>query len=216
MGKDERKGARRNRNQQVSRRIPELGYYFVVTDAKETEINYLQGFHDSIPPVLHDRLVIKVNKARTHELINKCLEMAAVEPQYRKPWIVFDCDEVTDFDQIIMEAENRNIKTGWSNPCLEIWFLAYLGSMPVFSASYQCVDEFKTLFFKQVGQEYDKADENIYQKLCRFGNENNAIKIAKKRHQQSSDNYYRPSEMLSTTTVFELIEEIRNIIDAQN
>ena len=122
MGKDERKGARRDRNQRIFQRIPELGYYFVVTDTQATETNYLYGFRDSIPPELRNRLVIKVNRASTGDLVEKCMEMAAVEPQYRKPWIVFDRDQVKNFDQIITDAEKQDINVGWSNPCIEIWF----------------------------------------------------------------------------------------------
>jgi hypothetical protein len=51
MGKDERKGARRDRNQRISKRIPELGYYFVVTDTQATESNYLND--SEIPFPIH-------------------------------------------------------------------------------------------------------------------------------------------------------------------
>ena len=33
----------------VKRRVPELGYYFIVTDTEETEQNYMYGLRDSIP-----------------------------------------------------------------------------------------------------------------------------------------------------------------------
>ncbi len=34
------------------------------------------------------------------------------------PWIVFDCDEIKDFDEIVREAEKKGIGVGWSNPCI--------------------------------------------------------------------------------------------------
>jgi len=213
MGKDERKGARRDRNQRVFKRIPELGYYFVVTDAQATEVNYLHGLRDSIPAELRDRLVIKVITAPIFDLLAKCLEMAAVEPQYRKPWIVFDRDQVKDFDKIIGDAERQSVQVGWSNPCLEIWFHAYFADMPVNTVSTKCINTFEAVFRKQTGQKYEKNDEGIYRKLCRFGDEKTAIKIAKSRHKQRGYSA-KPSDMLSTTTLYMLIEEIRNKIEA--
>jgi hypothetical protein len=214
MGKNERKGARRDRSQRAFKRIPELGYYLVVTDAQATEVNYLNGFRDSIPVELRDRLVIKVITTPTSDLLEKCLELAAVEPQYRKPWIVFDRDKVKDFNQIIADAGHRSVHVGWSNPCLEIWFHAYFGDMPVNTMSSKCISVLGTAFQRQTGQEYSKTDKDVYRKLYRFGNEKIAIKIAKDRHQHQGIDA-KPSEMLSTTTLYMLIEEIRKKTEAQ-
>ena len=58
---DRRSGKRKDRNQRVGTRVPELGYYLIVTDTKETEKNYFEGLRDSIPAELKDRLVIKLD-----------------------------------------------------------------------------------------------------------------------------------------------------------
>jgi hypothetical protein len=212
MGKDERKGVRQNRSQR-SKRIPALGYYFVVTDAKATEINYLQGLRDSIPASLRDRLVIKVSHAATSELLEKCMEMVAVEPQYRKPWIVFDRDQVKDFDRIIANAENRDVYVGWSNPCIEIWFHAYFSDMPASHSSMQCVRNFEKTFQSQTGQKYEKAHPDIYRKLCHHGNESTAIQVAASRHRQQCEICAKPSDMSSASTLYLLVAEIREKIE---
>ena len=54
---DRRAGKRRDRDKRVGTRIPELGYYLIVTDIKETEKNYFEGLRDSIPEKLKDHLV---------------------------------------------------------------------------------------------------------------------------------------------------------------
>ena len=82
---DRRAGKRRDRNQRVGTRIPELGYYLIVTDTEETEKNYFEGLRDSIPAELKDRLVIKVEKARTVELVKRVMELTDSESQYRIP-----------------------------------------------------------------------------------------------------------------------------------
>lgn len=45
---DSRAGKRRDRNKRVGARVPELGYYLIVTDTEETEKNYFEGLRDSI------------------------------------------------------------------------------------------------------------------------------------------------------------------------
>ena len=59
---DRRAGKRKDRNQRVGTRVPELGYYLIVTDTEETEKNYFEGLRDSIPAELKDRLVIYLKK----------------------------------------------------------------------------------------------------------------------------------------------------------
>lgn len=61
---DCRAGKRMDRNKRVGTRIPELGYYLIITDTEETEKNYSEGLRDNIPAELKDHLVIKVEKAK--------------------------------------------------------------------------------------------------------------------------------------------------------
>ncbi|MCM1027598.1 MAG: RloB family protein, partial [Roseburia sp.] len=124
---DGRAGKRKDRNKRVGARVPELGYYLIVTDTEETEKNYFEVLRDTIPAELKDRLVIRVEKAKTVELVRKALELTEQESQYRIPWIVFDRDQVKDFDEIVLTAEKNDVGAGWSNPCFEIWMYAYFG-----------------------------------------------------------------------------------------
>lgn len=134
MSRADRNGKRKTR-EQLSKRVPELGYYFIVTDTKETEQNYMYGLRDSIPQSIQEKLVIKVVRSRTVDLVDKAISLAALNPQYSEVWIVFDRDQVKNFDNIISEALKRGMHVGWSNPCIEIWFHAYFGSMPMFQTS---------------------------------------------------------------------------------
>ena len=211
---DYRAGKRKNRNQRVGTRIPELGYYLIVTDTEETEKNYFEGLRDSIPKELKNRLVIKVEKEDTVSLVEKALELRSVEPQLRKPWIVFDRDEVKDFDKIIQEAEKNGVNVGWANPCFEIWLHAYFGKMPIVQKSPQsvgCCENFSKEFRKITNQEYSKNDREIYQKLIKYGDEKKAIEIAKKNYTKYSQNINnKPSAMCPACTVYLLVEEIKS------
>ena len=187
-----------------------MGYYLIVTDTEETEKNYFEGLRDSIPVELKDRLVIKVERAKTVELVKKALEITGQESRYRIPWIVFDRDQVKDFDEIIRLAEKNDINAGWSNPCFEIWMFAYFGGMPTIKESYTCCDRFAEKFEKVAGQKYSKNDRDIYRKLVQYGDEEKAIQIAKRCYKKCmEDGKIKPSEMWPVSIVQQLVKEIR-------
>lgn len=168
MARADRNGKRKSRDS-FKKRVPDLGYYFVVTDTNETEENYMYGLRDSLPKEYQGRVVIKVSKAKTDELVSSCKEQAALEPQYGEPWIVFDRDRVVRFDEIIKQARREGVHVGWSNPCIEIWFDAYFGKIHSYQDSVTCCREFGATFERKTGQEYQKATRQIYDLLNRYG-----------------------------------------------
>ncbi len=217
MGREERRGKRKSREQSRKTRIPELGYYYIVTDTDQTEKNYLEGLRDSIPEELKGKIVIKVSKSRTVDLVKTCKEGASLYSQYSEPWVVFDRDQVKDFDGIIKNAEQNGIHAGWSNPCLEIWLYAYFGSMPNIRDSVSCCNRFATEYEKRTGQKYDKAEKDLYKKLCEFGDEENAIKIAQQKRKQCFENgLIHPSQMIPCTQLDELINVVKTKISREN
>ena len=72
---ERRAGKRKDRNVRFATREPVLGYYLIVTDTEETEKNYFEGLKNSIPFEIRDRIVIKVEKAKTtYNLVELLLE----------------------------------------------------------------------------------------------------------------------------------------------
>lgn len=210
MAKKDRTGNRKTREQRKQFKVPELGYYLVVTDTEATERCFFTGLHQALPKDVRNKLVIKVVETKTCAMIDKCLELTAYDAQYRIPWIVFDRDQVQEFDEIIAEAVSKGIQVGWSNPCFEIWMYAYFGSMPAIQDSWACCSDFGRVYETKTGQKYSKADEQIYEKLCEAGNEEKAIQIAQQKLEQCNrEGKIKPSEMFPCTTVHELVREIR-------
>lgn len=210
MARKDRTGNRKSRSQRSLLRTPEMGYYLVVTDTEATERCFFMGLHDSLPEEIKKKLVVKVVETKTQNLIQKCLEMTAYEAQYRIPWIVFDRDQVPNFDQIIGDAEKVGIHVGWSNPCFEIWMFAYFGSMPAIQESWTCCSKFGELYKSKTGQLYSKADSDMYKRLREYGNEEKALRVADQKYkQQIREHKTVPSQMFPATTVHELVGEIR-------
>ena len=213
MAQTKRNGTRKTRDQFARTRIPTLGYYFIVTDTKETEQNYLQGLKESIPQELQGKLVIKVVKTRTKKLVEEAKNLASLHPQYGQLWIVFDRDQVEDFDEIIQKAKANGIQVGWSNPCIEVWFHAYFGTMPTYQTSVECCAGFSRTYQMAIKQKYAKADPELYKKLTRFGDETNAIQLARQKYEEHRRNgKSKPSAMCPCTMVHLLVEEIKSKI----
>lgn len=210
MARKDRTGNRKTRAQKKQFKVPALGYYLIVTDTEATERCYFTGLYHALPIEMRNNIVIRVVETKTRDMIDKCLEQAAYDVQYRIPWIVFDRDQVKGFDEIIAIAESKGIHVGWSNPCFEIWMYAYFGSMPVIQDSRTCCSDFGRVYEAKTGQKYLKADERMYEKICRGGSEEKAIQIAQERLEQCfREGKTRPSEMCSCITVYELVGEIK-------
>lgn len=210
MARSNRTGQRKTRGQRQKRRSYQSTNYLIVTDTDGTERCYFEGIRDSLPENQKKTVSIQVVKAKTQNMIKKCLEKMGYSPSLYIPWIVFDRDEVPDFDKIISEAEDYGIKVGWSNPCFEIWMYAYFGEMPVIPESKQCCSKFGYLYEKKTGFEYKKSDKDLYRRLCENGNEEKAIKLATQKYQQCrNENKTKPSDMYPATRVHELVAEIR-------
>lgn len=211
-----RAGKRKDRNARFATREPILGYYLIVTDTEETEKNYFEGLKNSIPSEIRDRIVIKVEKAKTtYTLVERTIELCSSQAQQRIPWIVFDRDQVKDFDGIIREAERNDIHTGWSNPCFEIWMFAYFGEMPNIPDSVTCCSRFAERFERVTGQPYQKNDVDVYKKLLQYGSFDTAFQLAERHLMQVMEDRKKPSEAYPVCTVHRLVKEITDKVQSQ-
>ena len=214
--KERRIGKRKARDIGSRANAPDLGYYIIITDAEETEINYITGIKNTIPKNLRRRLVIVPRKTNTQNLVEEAVNYASRHEQYGEIWIIFDRDKVPNFDKIVALAKKEGVHVGWSNPCIEVWFMLYFDKAPTYMSltpSVECCKKFGELYKNKVGQKYNKGDKNIYEKLIKYGNESKAINRAKnKLDSYTRSDITKPSEMISATTIFQLVEEIRNKI----
>lgn len=66
------------------------------------------------------------------------------------------------------------------------------------------------MYENKTGQKYSKADEQMYGKICKAGDEKKAIQIAQQKLEQCiREGKTKPSEMFPCTTVHELVGEIK-------
>lgn len=207
MARKDRTGNRKKR-ENFKLQKPRFGYHIIFTDTEKTEKNYIQGLKDALPDEIKENIIIKIYNARTQKLVSACEKETSYALQHAQGWIMFDRDQVNNFDDIIKEAESKGIGVAWSNPCIEIWFEAYFGKMTKYADSVKCCEGFSATFEKNTGHKYDKGEKEIYALLNEYGNEMKAIEVAKERFSKHSLIYTKPSEMNPCTTVYELIKTI--------
>jgi hypothetical protein len=82
--------------------------------------------------------------------------------------------------------------------------------MPAIHDSWTCCSEFGRMYENKIGQKYSKADIQMYEKICKAGDEEKAIQIAHQKLEQCKrEGKRKPSEMCPCTTVYGLVKEIK-------
>lgn len=207
MSKEKRAGKIELRK--IGFRKPDLGYYYIVTDAVETEPNFFNGIRNNLPENIKDRLVIKIKSSKTYDMVDTMLSEISKKPIVYDKWIVFDKDQVKDFDELVLKAKRHSINVGWSNPCIEILFLAYFGKSPSINNQKDCIKEFEKIYLNKIGKRYEKNNKTIYNDLTKNGDEKVAINTSKKKYENYiKDGVKIPSKMIGVSLVYKLLEEI--------
>ena len=184
------------------------GLYVIFVDAEKTERNYFSGLSQrkGCPVTVRLEKIRKIENA-----INEIQIKEKNLRPYKSIWLVFDRDEVAQFDQIISEAEKLRYCVGWSNPCFEIWLHAYFGKMPPAATSIECVNNFKREFKRKTEQEYKKNDPKIFDLVEKHGDFDVARETARKAMLAVKDVSSKPSEQSPATTVYELVEKLHGL-----
>ena len=192
------------------------GAYLIVTDTEKTEKYYFEGIKNIIPDSLKNDLQIKIysNKALS-KIIDFAAEQRNKDERFRDIWLVFDRDEVKNFDKLIEEAKENKMNVGWSNPCFEICLMSYFQLPKNIEDSQKCCESFEKIFKENTGKKYKKSEEKIYNILCENGDQNKAIQRAREKYHQVRKEYSQPSKMIGCTTVYKLVEELKKKIGGE-
>ena len=103
---------------------PKANSYLIVTEGERTEPLYFKGMQKLIQEKMGgvvnviEQPFIDVHgegcsTTRLVEAADQIIKDAKVI--YQNVWIVFDKDDFADFDQAILEGENRGYNMAWSN-----------------------------------------------------------------------------------------------------
>lgn len=224
MGNDnifkKRREERKRRKENVE--ILRSSTWLIVCEGEQTEPNYFKIAIEKINKDIDEkyRLKIKIigmgkntlSLVKSVEDIQNYIESikTTVIP-YGKIFVVFDKDSFNAelFDGAVTMCEKKGYIPLWSNQAIEFWFLLHFNLIESRMDRTLYATKLNE-FFKKSGlnYKYKKNDEKIFDKLCKYGSLDDAIRNATKIH----SNHYNdsPSVAESCTTVYKFFNEVKD------
>ena len=202
---------------------PKANSFLIVTEGEKTEPLYLNGLKDlildkiggNIKVIELPHIEIKGEGKSTGKLIEKTNEIISKSSIiYQNVWIVFDKDDFLDFDQAIKSAKDQGYNVAWSNQCFEYWIYLHFYYSDAALHRYDWNSKLDELFkqYNLNSGKYDKNLEQLYNMLDSFGGVDTAIKHARRRMSKFKNDKGSPSTFDPGTTVFLLVETLREYL----
>lgn len=193
--------------------VKELRVFFlIVCEGEKTEPNYFKSFPGQVEEFVFD-LKFGGGGISTIKVVDEAIRLRDKSSQkFDRVWAVFDKDsfKVADFNTAIHKGEQNGVNCAWSNEAFELWYLLHFQYRNTsMSRSDYANTISKAINDKQNGKSfrYAKNSKTMYEVLQQFGNEEDAIKNAKKLHGIHSGTAYARHN--PCTTVYKLVEELR-------
>lgn len=196
-----------NSSKRRFRTRPQRERYLIVCEGEKTEPNYFIALSAILPRNLVDikieglgsNTLSLVAAATSHRDIASCSDYP-----YDHVWVVFDKDSFPayDFDNAINAAEARGMNAAWSNEAFEIWYILHFEERITGISR----TEFKGKLTSHLGTRYKKNSLEMYTLLQKLGNEDDAVRRAKRLHKLHPG--LPPSRSNPCTHVNKLVTEL--------
>jgi len=205
-------------------KLPKVNSFLIVTEGERTEPLYFNGIKDLIQLKIGGNIdVIEIPTIDIHgegrstgSLIDKTDEIVKkAKIIYQNIWVVFDKDDFEDFDKAIKSGLEKGYKVAWSNQSFEYWIYLHFNYSDSALHRNEWNKKLDDIFRQNNLKDgkYKKNYEDIYNLLNLYDGVNTAIKNAKRRMSDFSNERDIPSEYNPGTMVYKLVEELRRYID---
>ncbi|QJD80278.1 RloB family protein [Spirosoma rhododendri] len=197
---------------------PKRRFYLIVCEGIKTEPHYFNGLKRKLPPHVLELVDLDAQGTglNTLGLVKKSLSIKEeFENQGRvvdEVWAVFDRDSFPNhhFDNAIAKANELNVYCAWSNEAFELWFLLHFQDFQNAMRRQNYRSKLERELSQRMGTpfSYEKNSESVFDLLSKHGDEEQAIKRAKKLVAQfiGRTDYANHNPC---TTVYTLIEKLR-------
>lgn len=210
----ERQETKRKQNARPKRR-----FYLIVCEGTKTEPHYFEGLKRKLPPHVLELvdLSIKGTGRNTLGVIHESLKIKEqIESQpgrvVDEVWAVFDRDSFPShhFDTAITKANQLNVCCAWSNEAFELWFLLHFQDFQNAMRRQDYQSKLEQELTRCMGKPflYAKNSQDMFDLLSQYGDEEQAIKQAKKLEGQFAGRTDY-ADHNPCTTVYALIEKLR-------
>lgn len=189
-------------------------FMYVVSEGTKTEPNYIIGIAKEINAKYYNlascqRIVVQGVGRNTMGLLEYARKQVEIDhPRASVVWLMYDRDDfpLDRFDNTqysaLQRQDARKYRVAWSNECIELWFLLHFQDLTVNVGR----KKYRELLKEYCG--YEKNMPDVYEVLK--DKTESALSRAKRQHEQYGD--IAPSKMCPATTVYQLVEELRNYL----
>ena len=192
----------------------------IVCEGRETEPNYFRGLRDD--KAIREWFVLEVRKGRGGSPINAVqkaieeIEKATKRgEQFDEVWCVLDVEQTGHNPRLIQArtlAGRHQISLALSNPCFECWLLAHFDrTARSFANSDHVIEQLNKFWRKSTGQDYQKNDERIYQRIS--ADTRTAIRNARSVREQHFKGIEDVVNCNSATEVYRLVERLLSKVE---
>jgi hypothetical protein len=190
-----------------------VAYFLIVCEGEKTEPNYFRSFPKQIGKMIFD-IEFEGGGISTIKVVEKAIKLRDNSKQkYDRVWAVFDRDSFSanSFNSAISKAEANGVFCAWSNEAFELWYLLHFQNRNTAMKREEYQKAIENAVNKKSGTPkklfiYKKNNTEMYALLQKLGNQDLAIKRAKKLKEEiEGKNFasYNPQ-----TQVFQLVEEL--------
>lgn len=195
--------------------------YYIFCEGIQTEPNYFNGFKKCIERNSRYKNLVLIEiegvGADTERVINHAVSYVNDNNiKNAQIWCVYDKDSFPPetFNNVSEMARNLNNDSqnnvnyyvGWSNQCIEYWFILHFNYYDSDNHRKYYKDNLNPCFKAKGLTKYKKNDPEIFNKLTFYGDPRLAIKHAKRRIDDCCGKNIADSS--PATKVYELVEEL--------
>lgn len=176
----------------------------IACEGEKTEKNYFKALTNDFR-IASEVEVVHVNE-NTDKLRKEVVKLKE-DKDCDEAWYVFDKDEFPskNFNDAVNAGISGNVKAAFSNICFELWYVLHFD----FHTTQSTCDAYQAKLSEKLGRDYAKNDATIYEVLKEHTLK--AVNHAKKLHQECIDQRCTPTEADPCTTVYLLVERLREI-----
>lgn len=206
----------KRRERKINSRNAAPDRFLIVCEGEKTEPNYFMHFKKKINEIKKNSVNIQIEGTgkNTISLVDHTIRlMNRAIPDYTQIWCVFDRDSFPtgNFEIAIDKAIKAGIDVAYSNEAFELWYLLHFHYYDSSFNRDQYIEILDGIFSEKLKRSYQKNLEGIYELLNFIGNEEFAIKNARKLNEING--HLNPEKANPSTKVYALVEELNKFIN---
>lgn len=183
--------------------------YLIVCEGERTEPNYFEALIGGRNSRVLDADILGKGQSTCRLVRTAIEERDKSKIEYDRVWVVFDKDDFTDFNEAIALAQSNNICSAWSNEAFELWYYLHFQYLDTPISRSQYIDALEREIRKYESEySYKKNDKGTYVLLCKYGNQDLAIRFAERLEKIYTDTNYASHK--PCTKVHHLVKELLN------